>query len=74
MNKILAHAREHAKSLNITYISLTTHNLGLIDYYAKFNPTFTHIVERPGSKAKNPPKGAYIIWKLSDNMPIYTYK
>jgi len=74
MNKILTYAKKNTEKLNITYMSVSTHNLELIPYYEKFKPTFTHIVSRPGSKAKNPPKGAYIIWKLSESMPIYTYK
>ena len=73
MNKILDHARKNFEKLGITYISLTTHNMDLVGYYNKFAPTFTHIVSRPGSKAKNVPKVAYMIWKLSEAMPNYSY-
>lgn len=69
MNIILDDARTNFESLGITYLSLTTHNLDLIQYYNQFNPTQTHVVDNPGSKAQNIKKVAYMIWQLSPNMP-----
>lgn len=69
MNYILDDARQNYEKLGITYLSLTTHNLDLIDYYKQFNPTTTHIVDNPQSKAKKIKKVAYMIWQLSSNMP-----
>lgn len=69
MNKVIQYAKNNVSRLNITYLSLTTYNLDLINYYNKFNPTFVYEIDSPGSKAKKPKKVAYIIWKLSSNMP-----
>jgi hypothetical protein len=74
MKKIIKHAQQNASKLDITYLSLTTHNLDLIDFYGKFKPTFIHKVNKPGTKKETPDKVAYIIWKLSDKMPIYKYE
>lgn len=74
MNIILADARKNYLKLGITYLSLTTHNLDLIDYYKKFNPTRVIEIDSPGSKAKIPKRVAYIIWQLSPNMPWYDYE
>ena len=73
MNTILKEARDKHIELGITYLSLTTHNLDLIDYYKTFNPTRTEIVNSPGSKRKIPKKVAYMIWQLSPNMPELNY-
>ena len=73
MNTILKEARDKHIELGITYLSLTTHNLDLIDYYKTFNPTRTEIVNSPGSKRKIPKKVAYMIWQLSPNMPELSY-
>ena len=69
MNIILEDARKNFEKLDITYLSLTTHNLDLIKYYNQYNPTRTIIVDNPGSKAINVKKVAYMIWQLSPNMP-----
>lgn len=74
MNKTINYAKYNKTKLNITYLSLTTHNLDLIDYYNKFNPTEIWTINSPLSKAKNPKKVAYMIWQLDKNMPHYTYK
>jgi hypothetical protein len=73
MKIILDDAKKNYKSLGITYLSLTTHNLDLIDYYKQFHPTRTEIIDSPGSKAKNLKKVAYMIWQLSPDMPWYDY-
>jgi len=73
MKIILDDAKKNYKSLGITYLSLTTHNLDLIDYYKQFHPTRTEIIDNPGSKAKNLKKVAYMIWQLSPDMPWYDY-
>ena len=73
MNIILADAKQNAEKLGITYLSLTTHNLDLIDYYNQFNPTKTEIIDSPGSKRQIPNKVAYMIWQLSPNMPNFNY-
>ena len=73
MNTILKEARNKHIELGITYLSLTTHNLDLIDYYKTFNPTRTEIINNPGSKRKIPKKVAYMIWQLSPNMPELNY-
>ena len=73
MNIILKDARDNHIKLGITYISLTTHNLDLVDYYNKFKPTRTEIVNSPGTTKKIPNKVAYMIWQLSPNMPNFTY-
>jgi hypothetical protein len=70
MNIILEDARQNFEKLGITYLSLTTHNLDLIQYYNQYNPTKTIIIDNPGSKAKNIKKVAYMIWQLSSNMPF----
>ena len=74
MKMILEDARENYKKLKITYLSLTTHNLELIDYYNQFNPTRVIEIDSPGSKAIIPKRVAYVIWQLSPNMPWYDYK
>ena len=73
MKMILKDAQKNYEKLNITYLSLTTHNLDLIDYYKTFNPTRTEIVDNPGTKALVPKKVAYMIWQLSPNMPELDY-
>ena len=66
---ILADARKNYHKLGITYMSLTTHNLDLVDYYNQFQPSRTDIIDNPGSKAQIPKKVAYMIWQLSPDMP-----
>lgn len=73
MNKIIKYAKTNANKLNITYLSLTTHNLDLIKYYNKFKPFRVVEINSPQSKKKIPNRVAYIMWKLSENMPIYNY-
>lgn len=73
MKIILKDAQKNHEKLNITYLSLTTHNLDLVDYYNTFNPTRTEIVDNPGTKALVPKKVAYMIWQLSPNMPDLDY-
>lgn len=73
MNIILEDAKHNYQSLGITYLSLTTHNLDLIDYYNQFKPTRTEIIENPGSKAQTKKKVAYMIWQLSPDMPHFNY-
>jgi hypothetical protein len=73
MKIILADAKQNTEKLGITYLSLTTHNLDLIDYYNQFNPTKTEIIDSPGSKRQIPNKVAYMIWQLSPNMPNFNY-
>jgi hypothetical protein len=73
MKIILEDARKNFENLGITYLSLTTHNLDLIEYYNQYKPTRTIIVDNPGSKAKNVKKVAYMIWQLSPNMPLLNF-
>ena len=73
MNTILKEAHDKHTELGITYLSLTTHNLDLIDYYKTFNPTRIEIINNPGSKRKIPKRVAYMIWQLSPNMPQLNY-
>jgi len=73
MNLLLTEAKNKVDILKITYLSLTTHNLDLIDYYNKFSPTRVVIVDNPGSKAKIKKRVAYMIWQLSPNMPYLNY-
>ena len=73
MNTILKEAHDKHTDLGITYLSLTTHNLDLIDYYKTFNPTRIEIINNPGSKRKIPKRVAYMIWQLSPNMPQLNY-
>ena len=73
MNTILKEALAKHVELGITYLSLTTHNLDLIDYYKTFNPTRIEIINNPGSKRKIPKRVAYMIWQLSPNMPQLNY-
>lgn len=73
MRIILADAKRNYKKLGITYVSLTTHNLDLIDYYNKFKPTRTIEVDSPGSKRKIPRRVAYMIWQVSPDMPNLHY-
>jgi hypothetical protein len=74
MKKAIEYANTNKSRLNITYMSLTTHNLDLVEYYNKFNPTEVWTINTPQSKAKNPKKVAYMIWQVDKNMPHYTYK
>jgi len=69
MRMILADAKRNHNKLGITYLSLTTHNLDLIDYYNKFKPTRTIETDSPGSKRKIPARVAYMIWQVSPDMP-----
>ena len=69
MRIILSDAKRNHKKLGVTYLSLTTHNLDLIDYYNKFKPTRTIETDSPGSKRKIPAKVAYMIWQVSTDMP-----
>ena len=73
MKIILADARKNYQQLGITYLSLTTHNLDLINYYNQFKPTRVNIIDNPGSKAQIPKKVAYMIWQLSPDMPNLDY-
>ena len=73
MRMILSDAKRNYKNLGITYLSLTTHNLDLIDYYNKFKPTRTIETDSPGSKRKIPNRVAYMIWQLSPDMPDLHY-
>jgi hypothetical protein len=73
MEMILEDARTNHTKLGITYLSLTTHNLDLIDYYNKFKPTRTIETDSPGSKRKIPRKVAYMIWQVSPDMPNLNY-
>ena len=73
MEMILEDARTNHAKLGITYLSLTTHNLDLIDYYNKFKPTRTIETDSPGSKRKIPRKVAYMIWQVSPDMPNLNY-
>ena len=72
-NIILDDARTNYEKLGITYLSLTTQNLDIVNYYKQFNPTRVIEVDPPGSKAKNPEKCAYMIWQVSPNMPYLNY-
>lgn len=73
MNMILTDARANHQKLGITYLSLTTHNLDLIQYYNQFNPTRVVEINNPGSKARVLKRVAYIIWQLSPDMPWINY-
>ena len=73
MEMILEDARANHTQLGVTYVSLTTHNLDLIDYYNKFKPTRTIETDSPGSKRKIPRKVAYMIWQVSPDMPNLNY-
>ena len=73
MKLILDDAKKNYETLNITYLSLTTQNLDIVNYYKQFNPTRIIEVDTPGSKAQTPERCAYIIWKLSPNMPHLHY-
>ena len=73
MKIIIDDAKKNHKKLGITYVSLTTHNLDLIDYYNKFKPTKTIEVDSPGSKRIIPRKVAYMIWQVSPDMPDLQY-
>jgi hypothetical protein len=72
-NMILDDARTNYEKLGITYLSLTTQNLDIVNYYKQFNPTRVIEVDPPGSKAKNLEKCAYMIWQVSPNMPYLNY-
>ena len=73
MHMILKDAKHNNQKLGITYVSLTTHNLDLINYYNKFKPTRTIEVDSPGSKRKIPARVAYMIWQVSPDMPNLHY-
>lgn len=73
INMILEDARRNHQKLGITYLSLTTHNLDLIQYYNQFNPTRVVEINNPGSKARVLKRVAYIIWQLSPDMPWIDY-
>ena len=73
MRMILSDAKRNHKNLGITYLSLTTHNLDLIDYYNKFHPTRIIETDSPGSKRKIPNRVAYMIWQVSPDMPDLHY-
>ena len=73
MKLILDDAKKNYEKLNITYLSLTTQNLDIVNYYKQFNPTRIVEVDTPGSKAKIPERCAYMIWQLSPNMPYLNY-
>ena len=73
-NMILDDAKQNHEKLGITYLSLTTQNLDIVGYYKKFNPTRVVEVNVPDSKAKIPERCAYIIWKVSPNMPFLNYE
>lgn len=74
MKIILDDGKKNYQKLKITYISLTTQNLDIVNYYKQFNPTRIVEVDTPLSKAKNPVRCAYMIWQLSPNMPVLDYK
>lgn len=74
MNIILEDAKKNYQKLGITYLSLTTHNLDLIQYYNQFNPTRVVEINNPGSKARIIKRVAYIIWQLSSDMPWLNYE
>lgn len=74
MNLILEDARKNYQKLGITYLSLTTHNLDLLEYYKQFSPTRVVEINNPGSKAQTPKRVLYIIWQLSPDMPHIDYK
>jgi hypothetical protein len=74
MNLILEDAKKNYQKLGITYLSLTTHNLDLVQYYNQFAPSRVVEINNPGSKAHTPKKVAYIIWQLSPDMPWIDYK
>ena len=57
----------------ITYLSLTTQNLDIVNYYKQFNPTRIIEVDTPGSKAQTPERCAYMIWQVSPDMPYLNY-
>jgi hypothetical protein len=73
MNIILNDAKKNFEKLKITYLSLTTQNLDIVNYYKQFNPTRIIEVDTPGSKAQIPERCAYIIWQLSPTMPYLNY-
>ena len=73
MNIILNDAKKNYEKLKITYLSLTTQNLDIVNYYKQFNPTRIIEVDTPGSKAQTPERCAYMIWQLSPDMPYLNY-
>jgi hypothetical protein len=73
-NMILEDGKKNHETLGITYLSLTTQNLDIVGYYKQFNPTRTIEVDVPESKAVVPDRCAYMIWKLSPNMPYLEYE
>ena len=72
-NIVLEDGKQNYEKLGITYLSLTTQNLDIVEYYKQFNPTRTIEIDTPESKAKIPERCAYMIWQLSPNMPILNY-
>ena len=72
INALLDQALNYEK-LNITYLSLTTQNLDIVNYYKQFKPSRIVEVDTPGSKAEIPKRCAYMIWQLSPNMPHLNY-
>ena len=74
MRKTIKYARANDSKLNITYLSLTTHNLDLIKYYSKFKPDIITEIDSPGSKRKIPRRVAYIVWKLNNKMPDLSFQ
>ena len=73
MKMILSDAKRNHQKLGITYLSPTTHNLDLLDYYNKFKPTKVIETDSPGSKRVIPNKVAYMIWQVSPDMPDLNY-
>ena len=54
MKLILDDAKKNYEKLNITYLSLTTQNLDIVNYYKQFKPSLIVEVDTPGSKAEIP--------------------
>ena len=73
MTIILNDAKKNYEKLKITYLSLTTQNLDIVNYYKQFNPTRIIEVDTPGSKAQIPERCAYMIWQVSPDMPYLNY-
>ncbi len=70
---ILNDAKRNYEKLGVTYLSLTTHNLDIVDYYKKFNPTRCIETDVPETKALIPKRCAYMIWQLSPDMHYLDY-
>ena len=73
MTIILNDAKKNYEKLKITYLSLTTQNLDIVNYYKQFKPTRIIEVDTPGSKAQTPERCAYMIWQVSPDMPYFNY-